>query len=62
MIQEQLVRLGGVTQGAATSSMIMIRFATLWWAVLVGFAALFALRVRFGTALSEVPAGAQEEA
>lgn len=47
MIQEQLVRLGGVEQGAATSSMILIRFATLWWAVLVGFLALFLLRLRF---------------
>ncbi len=62
MIQEQLVRLGGVAQGAATASMILIRFATLWWAVLVGFAALFALRVRFGAALSEVSAAAPEEA
>jgi uncharacterized protein (TIRG00374 family) len=62
MIQEQLVRLGGVAQGAATASMIMIRFATLWWAVLVGFGALFVLRVRFGAALSEVQTGAPEEA
>jgi len=47
MIQEQLVRLGGVEQGSATSAMILIRFATLWWAVLVGFLALFLLRLRF---------------
>jgi uncharacterized membrane protein YbhN (UPF0104 family) len=47
MIQEQLVRLGGVQQGSATSAMILIRFATLWWAVLVGFLALFLLRLRF---------------
>lgn len=47
MIQEQLVRLGGVAQGDATASMILIRFATLWWAVLVGFAALGILRLRF---------------
>ena len=46
MIQEQLVRLGGVPAGAATSSMILIRFATLWWAVLVGFSALALLRAR----------------
>lgn len=62
MIQEQLVRLGGVEQGAATASMIMIRFATLWWAVLVGFAALFALRLRFGPVLSELPANEPEGA
>jgi uncharacterized membrane protein YbhN (UPF0104 family) len=47
MIQEQLVRLGRVEAGTATSAMILVRFATLWWAVLVGFAALAILRVRF---------------
>jgi uncharacterized membrane protein YbhN (UPF0104 family) len=47
MIQEQLVRLGGVPQGDATAAMILVRFATLWWAVLVGFMALALLRVRF---------------
>lgn len=47
MIQEQLVRLGNVGQGDATSAMILIRFATLWWAVIVGFAALALLRRKF---------------
>jgi uncharacterized protein (TIRG00374 family) len=47
MIQEQLVRLGGVPQAPATAAMILIRLATLWWAVLVGFAALALLRVRY---------------
>ena len=47
MIQEQLVRLGGVPAGDATASMILVRFATLWWAVLVGFGALAVLRLRF---------------
>lgn len=55
MIQEQLVRLGGVGQGDATASMILVRFATLWWAVLVGFAALAVLRVRFPRELSARP-------
>jgi uncharacterized protein (TIRG00374 family) len=53
MIQEQLVRLGGVEQGSATSAMILIRFATLWWAVLVGFLALFVLRLRFPAELRD---------
>ncbi len=57
MIQEQLVRLGGVAQGPATASMILIRFATLWWAVAVGFAALFALRLRFPNELKDAEAG-----
>ncbi len=47
MIQEQLVRLGRVPQSSATSAMILIRFATLWWAVVVGFVALAILRARF---------------
>lgn len=47
MIQEQLVQLGHVPAGDATAAMILIRFATLWWAVLVGFMALAILRLRF---------------
>jgi uncharacterized protein (TIRG00374 family) len=47
MLREQLVRLGGVSTGAATSSMILVRFATLWWAVALGFIALGVLRSRF---------------
>lgn len=56
MIQEQLVRLGGVPAAPATAAMILIRFATLWWAVIVGFGALAALRARFPHLLREVPA------
>jgi glycosyltransferase 2 family protein len=56
MIQEQLVRLGGVPHGDATGAMILIRFATLWWAVAVGFCALAVLRLRFPERLgSEAP-------
>jgi uncharacterized membrane protein YbhN (UPF0104 family) len=47
MIQEQLVELGHVPAGDATAAMILVRFATLWWAVLVGFMALGVLRLRF---------------
>jgi uncharacterized membrane protein YbhN (UPF0104 family) len=53
MIQEQLVRLGGVAPPVATSAMILIRFATLWWAVLVGFVALALLRLRFPALMRE---------
>lgn len=56
MIQEQLVRIGRVDQGSATSAMILIRFATLWWAVLVGFAALGLLRRKFPSLLKDAPA------
>jgi len=47
MIQSQLVELGGIGVGAATASMLMIRFATLWWAVIVGFVSLSLLKLRF---------------
>lgn len=58
MIQEQLIRLGRVPQAPATSAMILIRFATLWWAVIVGFIALALLRRKFPKLLRE---GADEE-
>jgi uncharacterized protein (TIRG00374 family) len=47
MLREQLVHIGGVPAGAATASMILVRFATLWWAVALGFVALAALRNRY---------------
>jgi len=47
LIQSQLVELAGVSVGTATASMLMIRFATLWWAVIVGFVALGLLKLRF---------------
>jgi glycosyltransferase 2 family protein len=47
MIKGQLTQVGGVAAGPATAAMMLIRFATLWWAVIVGFCALFVLRLRF---------------
>jgi len=47
MLREQLVYLGGVSAAAATASMLLVRIATLWWAVLVGFVALGMLRVKY---------------
>jgi len=47
MIREQLVRIGQIGMGTATAAMILIRFATLWWAVVVGFGALFLLRLKY---------------
>jgi uncharacterized membrane protein YbhN (UPF0104 family) len=61
MIQEQLVRLGNVGQGDATASMILVRFATLWWAVAVGFGALAVLRMRFPERLAAVAAAPKTE-
>jgi glycosyltransferase 2 family protein len=44
VIKEQLAHLGGVAEGTAFASMLLVRFATLWFAVLVGFVALAILR------------------
>jgi uncharacterized protein (TIRG00374 family) len=53
MLQEQLVRVGQISAGAATASMLLVRFATLWWAVLVGFVALTLLKRRYPNLLSQ---------
>ncbi len=44
LIQEQLSHLGGVPDGTDTAAMMLVRFATLWFAVAVGFVALAILR------------------
>jgi uncharacterized protein (TIRG00374 family) len=59
MLREQLVHLNQVPEGPATASMILIRFATLWWAVLVGFVALGLLRLRYPDKLGD-PSGIAE--
>jgi len=53
LLREQLVRLNQVGEGPATAAMMLIRFATLWWAVLVGFTALGVLRLRFPRELGD---------
>lgn len=53
ILREQLVRINRVSEGAATGSMILIRIATLWWAVLVGFIALWLLRLRYPRELGD---------
>lgn len=53
LLREQLVQVNHVAPGPATAAMIIVRFATLWWAVLVGFAALAILRVRFPAELGD---------
>jgi uncharacterized protein (TIRG00374 family) len=51
LMQQQMVHLAGIAYGPATTSMLLIRIATLWWAVAVGFTALGLLRLRFGAGL-----------
>jgi len=53
MIKGQLVQVARVASGPATAAMMLVRFATLWWAVVVGFCALFALRLRFPERLAD---------
>jgi len=57
VIHEQLVHVAGTPEGVATACMLLIRLATLWWAVLVGFVALAGLRMRFPSELGAVAPG-----
>jgi glycosyltransferase 2 family protein len=47
LLEQQLARLGGVPTAASTSAMILVRLATLWFAVALGFSALAILRLKF---------------
>jgi uncharacterized protein (TIRG00374 family) len=51
LLEEQMMRLGGVPTTISTAAMMLVRFATLWFAVAVGFAALALLRARHGALL-----------
>lgn len=61
-LEQQLTRWGGVPMATATSAMILIRIATLWFAVALGFTALGLLRLRFPNLLSGSSSGEQLEA
>jgi uncharacterized protein (TIRG00374 family) len=61
LLEEQMARLGNVPADTATSAMLLARFATLWFAVIVGFVALAILRsmypaLRASSAPGGVPA------
>lgn len=47
VLAEGLAEFGGIASPVATAAMLLCRFATLWWAVIVGFVALSVLRLRF---------------
>jgi uncharacterized protein (TIRG00374 family) len=51
-LQGQMEELGHVGATASTAAMILVRFATLWFAVLVGFIALTLLRRGYPSVLS----------
>jgi uncharacterized protein (TIRG00374 family) len=46
-LRQQIQELGHVGATASTAAMILVRFATLWFAVFVGFIALSALKRRY---------------
>ncbi|MFO0550422.1 MAG: lysylphosphatidylglycerol synthase transmembrane domain-containing protein [Polyangiaceae bacterium] len=52
ILEESMVKIGGVPGPTATATMLLARFATLWFAVLVGFGALALLRLRYPTLLA----------
>lgn len=45
-LKQQMQQLGGVSAETSTGAMILVRFATLWFAVLVGFLSLTLLKRR----------------
>jgi glycosyltransferase 2 family protein len=45
-LREQMMGLGHVDQATSTAAMMLVRFATLWFAVIVGFIALGILKRR----------------
>jgi uncharacterized membrane protein YbhN (UPF0104 family) len=51
-LQGQMQEIGHVSPVASTAAMILVRFATLWFAVLVGFVALSALKRRHPSLLA----------
>lgn len=46
-LMAQMTELGHVEKGVATAAMILVRFATLWFAVVVGFVALSLMKRRY---------------
>jgi uncharacterized protein (TIRG00374 family) len=57
MLEEQLWLVGHVDKFTSTNAMILVRFATLWFAVAVGFVSLALLRLRYPTLMREGPEG-----
>jgi uncharacterized protein (TIRG00374 family) len=53
MLEEQLWHFGHVGKFTSTSAMILVRFATLWFAVLIGFVSLGVMRARHPALLRE---------
>lgn len=52
-LREQMMALGHVDHATSTSAMMLVRFATLWFAVVVGFVALGLLKRRYPRLLKD---------
>ena len=60
-LMTQMTTMGGVDSSTATAAMILVRFATLWFAVVVGFVALSLMKRRHpGLLASDAPRAPQE--
>ncbi len=46
-LREQMMNVAKVGAGVSTAAMMLVRFATLWFAVLIGFLALGLLKLRY---------------
>lgn len=46
-LREQMMTMGHVDEATSTAAMMLVRFATLWFAVLVGFVALGLMKRRY---------------
>ena len=57
----QMTELGHVERSTATAAMILVRFATLWFAVIVGFLALSLMKRRFPRLLADDAKVKEEE-
>jgi uncharacterized protein (TIRG00374 family) len=60
LLEEQMARLGHVPAATATSAMLLARFATLWFAVIVGFVALAILRAMYPVLRAPRPTPSRE--
>lgn len=58
-LMAQMTELGHVDRGIAAAAMILVRFATLWFAVVVGFVALSVLKRLHPGLLADGPAEAE---
>ncbi len=56
-LQQQMQELGRVDAGTSTGAMMLVRFATLWFAVLVGFVALWLLKQKYKNLGVDAPPG-----